>query len=592
MTKLKDKGITLVALVVTVVILLILAGVAIGTLRGENGLIVRTQQAKKETRYKEAKEKINIELMDIQVECTEQRKEYNIKEIALNMKETEEITINKTYNREVASIKEGIQIDEEKVEGIVVSVDKCSEYKFLIGKSTKIEGVLETEDLDTIAMSDFIDIETFEKNLFKINKMEGTIITYTTKPEGYTNQDSIKVTIKISNTKGIRTIEFPDGGSIECFGKTEYSKDYPSMVNDTYTYKVTDMEGNKTTKEIIIDRIDKLEPKDFTISYEKTEKGIKVIGEAEDAEADEISSKSGIDYYEYYVTYSNGTTTKYDSREIEITAGGIYKIYAIAYDRAGNTKRSNTIDVQIIKTVKVSAGDKYGIGIDSEGTLWAWGFNNAGQLGNGTTTNSISPVQIKSETKFKEISSGTGHNLGIDSEGRLWSWGYNGSGELGNGTTTYKSVPGIVKSGTKFSKISAGNGHSLGIDSEGNLWAWGCNDSGSLGDGTTTSRTSPVQIKSGTKFSKISAGHYQSLGIDNQEKLWTWGNNKYGQLGDGTTESKTSPVQIKSGTKFKEISAGIWCSFGIDDKGNLYGMGYSYYLGDENLLALSPKQIN
>ena len=178
----EKKGITLVALVITVIILLILAGVAIGTLGGENGLIMRTQQAKRETRYKEAKEKINIELMGIQADCTEQRKEYNVKEIALKIKESKEITINKTYNKEIASISEGIQIDEENVEAIVVSVDKFSEYKFLIGKSTKIEGVLETENIDTIAKSDFVDVETFEKSLLKTSKMEDTIITYTTKP--------------------------------------------------------------------------------------------------------------------------------------------------------------------------------------------------------------------------------------------------------------------------------------------------------------------------------------------------------------------------------------------------------------------------
>ena len=131
------SGITLVALIITIVILLILAGVAIGAITEENGLIMRTRQAKKETIYNEAKEKINIELMEIQAECTEQRKEYNIKEIALKMKESKEITINKTYNKEIASINEGIQIDEENVKAIVVSVDKYSEYKFLIGKVQK-----------------------------------------------------------------------------------------------------------------------------------------------------------------------------------------------------------------------------------------------------------------------------------------------------------------------------------------------------------------------------------------------------------------------------------------------------------------------
>ena len=245
----RQNAITLVALVITVIILLILAGVAIGVLGGENGLIMRAGQAKKETRYKEAKEKINIELMEIQAECTEQRKEYNIKEIALKMKESKEITINKTYNKEVASISEGIQIDEENVEAIVVSVDKCSEYKFLIGKSTKIEGVLETEDLDTIAKSDFIDIETFEKNLLRsIEKQSSIEFSYQIKEKV---EYKAKVSIHIQDKEnGIAKIEFPDG-TIECFGRTEYAKDNCEVeIGVEYKVKITSKSGE--TKEEII----------------------------------------------------------------------------------------------------------------------------------------------------------------------------------------------------------------------------------------------------------------------------------------------------------------------------------------------------
>ena len=234
-------------------VLLILTGVAIGAIAGENGLIMRTQQAKKETRYKEAKEKINLELMEIQAECTEQRKEYNIKEIALKMKDAEEIIINKTYNKEVASISEGIQIDEQNVEAIVVSVDKCSEYKFLIGKSTKIEGVLETEDLDTIAKSDFIDIETFEKSLLKsIEKQSSIEFSYEVKERV---GKKLKVAIHIQDKEnGIDKIEFPDGGIIECFGRKEYARDnYEVEIGVEYKVKITSKSGETKEETILID---------------------------------------------------------------------------------------------------------------------------------------------------------------------------------------------------------------------------------------------------------------------------------------------------------------------------------------------------
>ena len=248
----KNKGITLIALVITVVVLLILAGVAIGVLGGENGLIMRTQQAKKETRYKEAKEKINLELMGIQADCTEQRKEYNVKEIALKMKESKEITINKTYNKEIASISEGIQIHPENIEAIVVSVDKYSEYKFLIGESTKIEGVIETEKVDTVAKSDFIELEIFEKSLLKsIAKQSSIEFSYQVKE---IVQYKAKVSIHIQDKEnGIAKIEFPDG-TIECFGRTEYAKDNCEVeIGVEYKVKITSKSGETKEETIYIE---------------------------------------------------------------------------------------------------------------------------------------------------------------------------------------------------------------------------------------------------------------------------------------------------------------------------------------------------
>ena len=132
----------------------------------------------------------------------------------------------------------------------------------------------------------------------------------------------------------------------------------------------------------------------------------------------------------------------------------------------------------------------------------------------------------------------------------------------------------------------------MAIDNEGNLWAWGYNTSGQIGDGTTTNRTTPVQIKPGTKFAQISAGETHSMAIDNEGNLWAWGYNTSGQIGDETTTNRTTPVQIKPGTKFTQISAGYFHSLAMEEKGKVYGTGSAYYLGDPNLLMLTPERIN
>ena len=134
------------------------------------------------------------------------------------------------------------------------------------------------------------------------------------------------------------------------------------------------------------------------------------------------------------------------------------------------------------KSTDISAGDYHSLAIDTAGNLWAWGRNNYGQLGDGSTTDRYSPVQIKSDTTFKSVAAGTYHSLAIDTAGNLWAWGYNGYGQLGDGSTTNRTSPVQIKSGTMFKSVSAGKFHSLAIDTAGNLWAWGENYYGQLGE--------------------------------------------------------------------------------------------------------------
>lgn len=130
------------------------------------------------------------------------------------------------------------------------------------------------------------------------------------------------------------------------------------------------------------------------------------------------------------------------------------------------------------------------------GTVWAWGQGRYGQLANGSTQAKTTPVHVSNLSGVTAISANGGmHNLGIKSDGTLWAWGYNKYGQLGDGTTTNRSTPVQVSGVANPVAISAGGDHSLDVKTDGTLLAWGNNAYGQLGDGTTTNRLTPVAVK-------------------------------------------------------------------------------------------------
>jgi alpha-tubulin suppressor-like RCC1 family protein len=243
--------------------------------------------------------------------------------------------------------------------------------------------------------------------------------------------------------------------------------------------------------------------------------------------------------------------------------------------------------------LSISAGAGYTFGLKSDGTLWAWGRNDYGGLGDGTTIPRFCPVQIGTDNKWTCIAAGGNHPLALKSDGTLWAWGYNGYGALGDGTTINKSSPVQIGIDTKWISISAGYGYSHGLKSDGTLWAWGDNSNGQLGDGTTIQRNSPVQIGTDNKWTCIS-GYGISLGLKSDGTLWAWGSNWSGGLGDGTQINKSSPVQIGTDNKWVGISASGGHSLGLKSDGTLWAWGWNFYgeLGDgTNTYKFSPVQI-
>ena len=218
------------------------------------------------------------------------------------------------------------------------------------------------------------------------------------------------------------------------------------------------------------------------------------------------------------------------------------------------TDRSTPTQVGTDKDwVKISAGASHSLALKADGTLYSWGWNGAGELGIGSNniTDSFNaesrniPTQIGTDSTWKYINAGRHQSFAIRSDNSFWAWGYNEKGELGDGTTTLRNTPVQINDGSiLWDEISSGGIHTLGIKSDASLWSWGSNASGQLGQGDTTQRTSPTQVGSSTDWSELSVGYDSSMALNSGGYVYTWGENDKNQLGDGTDINKTSPTNI------------------------------------------------
>jgi hypothetical protein len=230
---------------------------------------------------------------------------------------------------------------------------------------------------------------------------------------------------------------------------------------------------------------------------------------------------------------------------------------------------------------QVSAGYAHTAAIKTDGTLWLWGDNGYGQLGvvNTLTFSRSSPVQtVTFGTNWKQVSaSGGAHTAAIKTDGTLWCWGINFDGQLGDNTNGYKNSPVQTTAlGTNWNQVSCGGLHTAAIKTDGTLWCWGENPYGQLGDNTRTNRSSPVQtIAFGTNWKQVSCGHRHTAAIKTDGTLWCWGNNDHGQLGTGKPglQPKSSPVQTTTyGTNWKQVSCG-WSHTAAIKAGQLFCWG-------------------
>ena len=234
--------------------------------------------------------------------------------------------------------------------------------------------------------------------------------------------------------------------------------------------------------------------------------------------------------------------------------------------------------------VAIAAGDDHTLALKANGSLWAWGANQAGQLGDGSTTNRMQPVRIGSGNDWTAVAAGGSSSFALKADGTLYAWGDNSNGRLGEGTVISKKTPMAITAVNNLKAVSAGEFHTLALKADGSLWAWGENTKGQIGDGSIIARNLPVRIGTASDWTSVAAGGSSSFAIKVDGTLWTWGLNDYGQLGIGATDltAHNTPVKVAADRDWVTISAGNLHTLAVKRNGSLWAWGdnTSGQLGD------------
>jgi alpha-tubulin suppressor-like RCC1 family protein len=242
----------------------------------------------------------------------------------------------------------------------------------------------------------------------------------------------------------------------------------------------------------------------------------------------------------------------------------------------------------------IAAGIVHSLALRGDGSVWAWGNNLHGELGDGTTTDSSTPVQVSGLSGVTAIAGGTYHSLGLRSDGTVWAWGDSTYGQLGNGTTTDSSTPVQVSGLSGVTAIAVGSYHSLALRNDGTVWAWGNNNHGKLGNGTTTDSSTPVQVSGLSGVTAIAGGFNHSLALRSDGTVWAWGENIWGQLGNGTTTDSSTPVQVSGLSGVTAVAAGSLHGVALRSDGTVWAWGSNGYdqLGNGIFDSSTPVQVS
>ena len=242
----------------------------------------------------------------------------------------------------------------------------------------------------------------------------------------------------------------------------------------------------------------------------------------------------------------------------------------------------------------VSAGGSHSLALKTDGSVWAWGYNSDGELGDGTTTNTEIPVPVTGLTSgVIAISAGAYHNLALKSDGTVWAWGSNYNGQIGNNTVGANQLTPVKTYSTLINAfaISAGGNHSMALRNDSTVWTWGAGGDGQLGLGTISDSIYPCKVPGLSKVKAIDAGGSHSLALKSSGMVLAWGYNYNGQLGNGSQNPSSVPYPVSSLSNVKVISAGGNHSMALKTDSTVWTWGEDLGTGGCKIVAGSTPVI-
>ncbi len=234
-----------------------------------------------------------------------------------------------------------------------------------------------------------------------------------------------------------------------------------------------------------------------------------------------------------------------------------------------------------------SAGELHTVALMNNGTMWNWGWNIYGQLGDGTTVDKLVPTQIGTQTDWAKITNHlASHTLAIKNNGTLWGWGLNQSGQAGSFDNTnangYILTPTQIGADKDWKIMVTGNKHSAALKIDGTLWTWGRNENGQLGIGNKINKDMPTKVGTDNNWIKVAAGDAHTIAVKQDGTLWSFGNKSFGELGLGNNLDKNIPTQIGSSNDWRTIATGGLHTVAVKTNGDIWSWGINIngMLGD------------